>query len=284
MTLSLDHYQTHYMTEALTRVLYSRVLCSGDAALDVGANRGDHTLEMARLVGATGMVHAVEPNRSHLPGLLSLGSNVIVWPFAAGETLAVANLYIPSHNDGWASLNDRRTWMPDARFIVQSVIEVPLDSIEEIAAARVAFVKIDVEDHELSALRGMRKLIATSQPVIVFENATDEIAALLADLQYKLLDLYGRPYKKGELPFVNCIALSGVAPSRIVEMTTVPQSVIEAEFAGMMRTFNQDELRSRAEAAEADAKALRRERDAFRNSTSWRITAPLRSLGHLLGR
>lgn len=238
MAMALDHHQAHHMNEALTRVLYTRVLRPGDTALDVGANRGDHTAEMARIVGQTGLVHAVEPNRHHLPKLVSLGPNVITWPFAAGETLKIAKLYIPAHDDGWASLDDRRPSMPGATFSVQSVVEVPLDDIEEIAGSPISFIKIDVEEHEINALRGMRGLIASRQPVIVFENATNEIATLLSDLHYDLLDLCGRPYQPGVLPFANCLARRSTASSEIVEMTTIPQMVFDAEFADMRRTFN----------------------------------------------
>lgn len=229
--------QTHHLNEGLTRVLYTRVLRVGDIAIDVGANRGDHSAEMARVVGPTGLVHAIEPNRTHLARLLAIAPNIVVWPFAAGERTQVADLYIPIHDDGWASLNDRREMLPNQQFTLHSVIEVQLDNVTEIASqsARISFIKIDVEDREIQAMRGLRRIIVAARPVLVFENLTSEISEFLSEVGYDLFDLYGRPYDREASPFANCLARDRNSSAHVVEATTIPQTVIDAEYATMKR-------------------------------------------------
>src|SRR4029077_19152386 len=43
--------------------LFQRVVHPGDLVVEVGANIGAHTVELARLVGSDGEVHAFEPQR-----------------------------------------------------------------------------------------------------------------------------------------------------------------------------------------------------------------------------
>lgn len=64
-----------------------RFLQPGMVALDIGANIGIYTQVMARIVGPTGRVHAVEPQRGPRmrieEGLRMNGlANVTIWPVA----------------------------------------------------------------------------------------------------------------------------------------------------------------------------------------------------------
>jgi hypothetical protein len=68
-----------------------------------------------------------------------------------------------------------------------------LDYIKEITSKRIGLIKIDVEGHELHALKGMTKIISRRKPVIVFEqhgginNGTSHVVELLRSLGYKKL-------------------------------------------------------------------------------------------------
>jgi FkbM family methyltransferase len=52
----------------------------------------------------------------------------------------------------------------------------PLDELAELAELHVGLLKLDVEGHELHALRGAERLIERSRPVVMFEQSSDEIA------------------------------------------------------------------------------------------------------------
>ena len=44
--------------------------------------------------------------------------------------------------------------------------------------SRVGFMKLDIENHEIRALKGAEKIIRASQPIIVFESGSEDSQAL----------------------------------------------------------------------------------------------------------
>lgn len=215
----------HHLNEGLTRILYTRVLEEGHCAIDVGANRGDHSRVMSSIVGADGLIHAVEPNRAHWNSLLSIKGNVSVWPFAAGDSTSVETLHIPG-DDGWASLDDRPGIVTLCR---QSAIQVRLDDIHELHLRKISFVKIDVEGREIHALRGMRSLLTKCRPIVVFEIWTEAIQDFFAELDYEILDLLGQKLSHRSDGFPNCLARPSESDAMMINKTTIPKAVFEIE-------------------------------------------------------
>jgi FkbM family methyltransferase len=215
----------HHLNEGLTRLLYTRVLTGGDCAIDVGANCGDHTRVMASIVGLHGLVHAIEPNKAHWQRLRAIGENVSVWPYAAGEKISIETLHIPADN-GWASLNERK----DVTSVqLQSTVQVRLDDIIELQQNPISFIKIDVEGHELHALRGMAAILLKWRPVVVLENCTHEISEFFDEIDYEVLDLLGKAYRSGAEPYVNILARPKEANESLIEKTTIPKNVFQVE-------------------------------------------------------
>ncbi len=58
------------------------------------------------------MVHAFEPNPKLFSGILGIGDNVRLWPFAVGEDTRVETLHVPEGLSGWASLEDISKLVP----------------------------------------------------------------------------------------------------------------------------------------------------------------------------
>lgn len=222
----LGHGHLHYINETLTRISYQRVLSPGDHVLDLGANEGGHTREMARLVGSTGLVHAFEPNPVHFKSLTGI-ENVRLWPFAAGESLNVLSLQVPESLDGWASLKDLTALLPDRAMVLRDAVAVPVDALTEIRGRPVKFVKVDVEGWEYFALKGMMQLITSSQPVIVIENVTAEIAELLGDAGYSIRQFDGQPWHKPGYPLVNCMAVPGSRRNDVITTATDVQAAVD---------------------------------------------------------
>jgi FkbM family methyltransferase len=148
----------------------------GDAVVDIGARRGMFTIKLARLVGPTGRVHAIEPYAPSVESLRRLRlANVTVHPVALSDRAGRAPLYVPRANgqplDALASLTPSRV-----ASTTRSVEVRPLDDLLADEPAPLGFIKCDAEGHELAVLRGAAELIARSMPslVIVMEQRHQE--------------------------------------------------------------------------------------------------------------
>ena len=145
--------------------------------VDIGANLGFFTLRLAqRLRGGSGGVLAFEPQprmldlmrRSlHLNGL---SDSVRIYPFALSDHEGTAIFEVPVGHLGGAHIPSSLTvrWQakdagPTERH------EIPLRVFDDAVPAdfRCDLVKIDVEGHELPALRGMRRALERSPNVVV---------------------------------------------------------------------------------------------------------------------
>lgn len=187
--LSANATQQHYINEMLTRAIGELVIKPGDTVLDVGANQGFHLFAFADLAGDQGLVHAFEPNPLHWP-LLVGKDNVRFWPFAAGDKCSVERFFFPKHHHGAASLHDPRDFLGEETEVqLLNVIQVTVDSLDEVFQRPVQFIKLDVERHEFQALAGMTSLIARDRPIIVLENATQDIQTFFAKLRYRLVPM-----------------------------------------------------------------------------------------------
>lgn len=157
------------------RKIVETVLKPGGVAIDVGANVGWHTLLMARLVGDSGRVLAIEPNpsvRQRLIGNIGLNRfrHVEVVACAAAEAEGRIEFHAPpaGRADSGTGFASRDGAGPSADTI--SVETRSLDNIlSAMPSARLDLIKIDVEGFEWPVLRGGEDSISHFHPHIVFE-------------------------------------------------------------------------------------------------------------------
>ena len=184
--------------ERANQELYASLVREGDTVVDAGANWGVHTLCLARLVGASGKVHAFEPHPGvvkelrwnvernglrqvsiHACGLLDKAA---VLPFVLGASTK------SSHVSASAETST-------------SSVSVPcktLDSlVSELGLRSLRLLKLDVEGAESLALKGAADAIARFRPHLVIELHTPEqdleVAHLLTAWNYTLTRLEGPP-------------------------------------------------------------------------------------------
>ncbi|WP_440225588.1 FkbM family methyltransferase [Dokdonella sp. MW10] len=143
-------------------------LRKGDTFLDIGANMGYFTMLAAHLVGPGGRVIAVEPLDKNLQCLYAgLEANafehVVVLPVGASDR---AHL-IPIITDEGTS-NALVQAVPSKRRPSLYAYAHPLDALLG-DVDRVDLVKIDIEGHEVFALRGAEALLARCRPRILTE-------------------------------------------------------------------------------------------------------------------
>lgn len=130
--------------------------------IDCGGNRGTWTREVrARLESDAGRWIVIEP-APESAALCRQLPNVEVVEAAAGEHPATLDLYSNEAASGWASLHERGdSFARGARFTTRQVPVVTLDSVIAEKDIRIVdFLKLDIEGHELFALRGTRRALA----------------------------------------------------------------------------------------------------------------------------
>lgn len=165
---------------------------AGDHVLDLGANIGFHSLALARAVGPTGALIAVEPQR-HCFQLLcaNLTANQITTAqclrAAVGDTAGTCSVPLldPTalHNAGAVVV---ALDVPAQ----QAVDTVPLITVDGLAPARCDFIKIDTEGFEDRIVLGARRTIATHRPAMYVEVHDNQklrrLVGLLKPLGYSL--------------------------------------------------------------------------------------------------
>ena len=194
-----------YKGDPTPRILEALVH-TGDVVVDVGAGWGFYTWLLVKLVGPHGRVHAVEPNPVSAESLKALSrrhENVFVYDVAAGDDNGEGSLHIPvidrSPIDALGTLSP-----PEARSDIRHVVvSVPIARLDDLIAERerIAFIKCDVEGHELAVIEGAREIIDRSMPALLVEieqrHQNEAIPRIFEHL--RRLDYVGYCVQRGEL-------------------------------------------------------------------------------------
>jgi len=140
----------------------------GQVFLDIGANGGQYTVMIAKMCSKN-LIYSFEPTPSTYHVLTrnvqlnNVGKQVITANVALGESAGRAKF---AQHSSFSGLN-RIVADTDAAptdFQVLDVEVKPLDAFMEankIGAERIALIKIDVEGHELSVLKGASRTLAS---------------------------------------------------------------------------------------------------------------------------
>lgn len=153
-------------------------LREGDNAIDVGANIGCITLQMAQLVGNTGKIIAIEADMSNFS---MLKENIQLNNFKNVDAInnAVADcdnkeikLFITRDNIGMNSMFYRDGILSKESFTILKTIT--LDSILESYDLRnIILIKIDVEGMEMDVMTGAKQTIKKYRPILVIEVSAE---------------------------------------------------------------------------------------------------------------
>ena len=148
--------------------------------LNVGANVGYFTILMAILVGESGFVSALEPNKVLLPFLqknidIRALKNVRVYPYAAGSEQQKARFYINRRNYGDGRMFDPRIttgggdWQKFGFDRVPQKTKVQMVRVDDLHLEDIDIVLIDTQGFDHLVLRGMTKTIQKHPPKILTE-------------------------------------------------------------------------------------------------------------------
>ena len=215
--------------------LFRQIVTPGMTVLEIGANIGAHTVELSRLAGPAGVVHAFEPQRIMFQLLcanLALNSrtNVFAHPLAVGEARATASIPAPDPNR-------------PANFGGVSMLsaapgeKVQVVRIDDFALPACHVIKIDVEGMEAPSLRGAAETIRRLRPVLYVENDRQQnspvLIALLLEFRYRLVLAYAAAVQRAELPQRPREHLSG---SCIRSTCSACQSSVSSRLPGFSRS------------------------------------------------
>ncbi len=128
----------------------------GDFVVDAGAFIGDHTIAYLEKVGASGAVYAFEPNPKAFECLVHNCPKAVSMPYGLSDKRG-EYVYSKSSNAGAGHLGGAG---------IEKVVVLDLDSIN---LKKLNFFKLDVEGHEISALRGARQTIEAYRPMLWVE-------------------------------------------------------------------------------------------------------------------
>lgn len=166
--------------------------------LDIGANVGSYSLQVAHRVKQFGQVHAFEPHpvlrdllrRSrHLNGLTGA---MQIHPYGLSDTNATQLFSFPRGHLGGGSVQAEGAHDRDRMYL-------HVKRLDDVFGDVCDLMKIDVEGHELHVLQGMPRLIARSPNLkILFENYDNDehsakraIEALLREAGFALYGIGG---------------------------------------------------------------------------------------------
>ncbi|WP_325439718.1 FkbM family methyltransferase [Pusillimonas sp.] len=156
-------------TLLLLERLFARL--SPEVILDVGANVGNHMLMFSRHAAR---VLAFEPGTKAFAMLeqnVKANNLAHVSPFNVGlsDQPTTQTLYVEaSGNLGASSLSLEN--LADTQYVEDTIsLRVGDDIVGAQQLPSVDFIKIDVEGHEQSVIRGLRKTIAAQRPLILME-------------------------------------------------------------------------------------------------------------------
>jgi FkbM family methyltransferase len=159
------------MYESVEMSLLKKFVKKGDFVIDGGANLGIYTHRFVNLVGDEGSVLAFEP----LPFLCEFldqhikSKRVQIAPKALSDLNQKMKIWIPYIGSGLlepalASLQE--TASRSEQLIVETVRLD--DQVKENKC--VNYIKMDLEGHEMMALRGAERILQNNRPVVQFEE------------------------------------------------------------------------------------------------------------------
>lgn len=135
------------------------------ASLDIGANNGSYTYFISMF---SARCYAFEPNKILSDLIISKNiPNTKVINKAVSDTNGVATLRFPTYQGkadfGRASIERSNV------FLAKESVEVRTCVLDDLDIQDVGFIKIDVEGHEYSVLKGAIHMIETYKPNLMIE-------------------------------------------------------------------------------------------------------------------
>ncbi|MFC4013736.1 FkbM family methyltransferase [Nonomuraea purpurea] len=169
----IDPLERNDEYDRLTVQIIEQVCTPTAVCVDLGAGVGEITQHLVR-VAPEGRHFAVEPLPAFADELAARLPSVTVIRAAAADVTGPQSFVHVVSNPGYSGLRRRPYDRPSETLREISVDAVRLDDVIP-PDVHVDLVKIDVEGGEVLALRGARRSLLRSRPMIVFEHGGDHV-------------------------------------------------------------------------------------------------------------
>jgi FkbM family methyltransferase len=200
-------YDIKSMEEVLTVLKSGLVNFEFDSLIDVGANIGNHSVYLSKYFKK---VIAFEPNPFTYE-ILRLNTTLFdnIKPVNIGLSSIPSSLYLSEdmRNLGGSQMYKNKDDIPKG-LNVRDINLARLDDVLTEDYGKDILLKIDIEGHELDALRGGENFIRKNQPVISIEQHTKDFIdessptlEFLAKMNYEFF-LFESPYDKFKINFL----------------------------------------------------------------------------------
>lgn len=152
--------------------VFRQMIRAGATVLELGANIGSHTVQLAKLVGPTGRVIAFEPQRVvhqtlcanvALNDLLNVDCRQQAVGEKAGSVVVPPLDYTVDNNFGGLGLGSYTRG-----------VSVPVVAVDDLELSACHFIKMDIEGMEREAILGSQRTIARFKPILYVENDRDD--------------------------------------------------------------------------------------------------------------
>lgn len=157
-------YGSYGLADEVFLALCMAQICPTGAVIDAGANKGEWSCAFLAIERDVHKLIIIEPAPIHSKPLTEMANrhpNIFFENVAVGADAGIMNLYFNHEGSALASLYNR-----DLRYIgveLSDSIPVPVLTLDEIAKkhdlTQIAFLKLDLEGHEIFALKGAATLL-----------------------------------------------------------------------------------------------------------------------------
>jgi FkbM family methyltransferase len=169
--------------ESYVERLFRREIKVGQTVVDVGANVGYHTLVMASLVGPSGHVFAIEPQRKACDllqrslHLNAFQNRVSLLNIGLGSAESVEKIVIPLTWTSGAHIEPRASNSSDNENRGHESYDVTVRRLDDVISGQhVDFIKIDTEGYEFEVIQGFGALLNLPNLKILMEWSLPQLA------------------------------------------------------------------------------------------------------------
>lgn len=147
------------------------LLTNTSYVLDIGANNGEYCYFFQEVIKTTNII-AFEPIPRLYKRLQSLFPAIKVFPVAISNSSGNSILHIPYIKHQKFETRAKLDLIHEQNETKLETIKVQKKTIDELffhSSTKIDFIKIDIEGHELQAIRGAKKVIEKDYPILFVE-------------------------------------------------------------------------------------------------------------------